>query len=67
MGERARNIGVSRPWSVIVGRRMFVRRILWTGKQPLDGWRRSRSDQAVAGRPNEINAVHLGSGLALFA
>ena len=44
MGERARNIGVPRTWSVIVRRRMFVGRILWTGKQRLDGWRRGRSE-----------------------
>ena len=44
MGERARNVGVSRTWSVIVARRMFVGRILWTGKQPLDGWWRNRPE-----------------------
>ena len=44
MSERARNIGVPRTWSVIVGRRIFVGRILWTGKQPLDEWRRSRPE-----------------------
>ena len=44
MGERARNIGVPRAWSRIVVGRMFVGRILWMGKQPLDEWLRGRSE-----------------------
>ena len=44
-GERARNIRVPRTWQAIVGRPIVVGRILWTGKQPLNGgcWRRPES------------------------